>query len=466
MSLYNLCFGSYRRNLTSPLPHWHRGTAFHVDTIKSHPEVQVVHAELGADMVVLTMAARITQSIFFLARNLLHRRQLGWKVLPEAWRNKALQAVFWMCWNILDLLLAVEVTSVYVYKNTCKHCMHCHTKQTMNSLSMYCHQGCDAKLNKMLPEEEELSCPKIDAFQNTDMDDHSDMDWDWDHKVFSDTNLILSKETLLPSCTNPIILSMICVPSEECESSISSEESILSSDSECEEEESEEDSSMEDTSVDSGMQESWSPKSKEGLGDSEESDWSSEEDDSWDEESEADCSKDDDLWASFCRNDDPYNPLSFAMPTRSPTQHKAQVKFAANCEDQISAKSNYKGESQDCKEILKCTMRPRTKKPILSSFKSSHNCASKKDECDPSEELTDPENASVKKVRFSSNVTVHHMITWSYAYRTARKGPWEEYARDSCRFQKRVSEIESKIGYCLKPQHREKIWAAWHCTEN
>ncbi|XP_013397004.1 uncharacterized protein LOC106163854 [Lingula anatina] len=38
-----------------------------------------------------------------------------------------------------------------------------------------------------------------------------------------------------------------------------------------------------------------------------------------------------------------------------------------------------------------------------------------------------------------------------------RKGPWEAYAVDRCRFQKRIAEVNDAIGYCFDPQHRQHI---------
>lgn len=35
-----------------------------------------------------------------------------------------------------------------------------------------------------------------------------------------------------------------------------------------------------------------------------------------------------------------------------------------------------------------------------------------------------------------------------------RRGPWEELARDRCRFLRRCQEVEQSIAYCLTPQHR------------
>ena len=57
------------------------------------------------------------------------------------------------------------------------------------------------------------------------------------------------------------------------------------------------------------------------------------------------------------------------------------------------------------------------------------------------------------KVHFPSEhadlVHVHHMIDWSDAYQAARKGPWEQYARDRVRFQRRIAEVEKAISHVL-----------------
>ena len=38
-----------------------------------------------------------------------------------------------------------------------------------------------------------------------------------------------------------------------------------------------------------------------------------------------------------------------------------------------------------------------------------------------------------------------------------RKGPWELFAVDRDRFNRRIKDVESKIGWCFEPKHREKI---------
>ena len=54
------------------------------------------------------------------------------------------------------------------------------------------------------------------------------------------------------------------------------------------------------------------------------------------------------------------------------------------------------------------------------------------------------------KVQFSPKVKVHPMVVWSFAYKAARKGPWEQCARDRERFKKRIADVEEKIIHVLK----------------
>ncbi|XP_048409027.2 protein phosphatase 1 regulatory subunit 15B-like [Stegostoma tigrinum] len=57
-----------------------------------------------------------------------------------------------------------------------------------------------------------------------------------------------------------------------------------------------------------------------------------------------------------------------------------------------------------------------------------------------------------KKVAFDEHVTVYYVSN-----EEIRKGPWEEYARDRCRFQKRIQETEESIGYCFTLKHRRTV---------
>lgn len=55
-------------------------------------------------------------------------------------------------------------------------------------------------------------------------------------------------------------------------------------------------------------------------------------------------------------------------------------------------------------------------------------------------------------------VKTHKIVAWDFAYRAARKGPWEMYARDAARFKARIIEKGSIIAPILNPEHREAIY--------
>lgn len=49
------------------------------------------------------------------------------------------------------------------------------------------------------------------------------------------------------------------------------------------------------------------------------------------------------------------------------------------------------------------------------------------------------------------------MYTWNYEHWIARKGEWEQIARDHERFQMKIQDIGSIISTVLKDDHRRKI---------
>lgn len=56
----------------------------------------------------------------------------------------------------------------------------------------------------------------------------------------------------------------------------------------------------------------------------------------------------------------------------------------------------------------------------------------------------------MKKVRFVSNVKIHHMYVWPFAYHEARKSDWMRIAADRYRFELRKQRLEAmlaKIGF-------------------
>lgn len=50
------------------------------------------------------------------------------------------------------------------------------------------------------------------------------------------------------------------------------------------------------------------------------------------------------------------------------------------------------------------------------------------------------------------------MVQWSYAYRQARQGPWERYARDAERFKVRIKRTEDILLPIFDLNHRKQIY--------
>ncbi|XP_051003362.1 protein phosphatase 1 regulatory subunit 15B [Acomys russatus] len=164
-------------------------------------------------------------------------------------------------------------------------------------------------------------------------------------------------------------------------------------------------------------------------------DCSSGEEDDWG--SSADEAENLRLWNSFCNSEDPYNLLHFKAPF------------------QTSGK-NWKG----CQNS-------KASSEALVTFSGCHALLSGKVQLLESQEDSCPDyglgealsgerytHIKRKKVTFLEEVTEYYI-----SGDEDRKGPWEEFARDGCRFQKRIQETEVAIGYCLTFEHRERMFS-------
>lgn len=58
----------------------------------------------------------------------------------------------------------------------------------------------------------------------------------------------------------------------------------------------------------------------------------------------------------------------------------------------------------------------------------------------------------ISQVTFLEKVTEYYISS-----EEDRKGPWEELARDGCRFQKRIQDTERAIGHVLSTEHRLRV---------
>ncbi|XP_075469829.1 protein phosphatase 1 regulatory subunit 15B [Ascaphus truei] len=138
------------------------------------------------------------------------------------------------------------------------------------------------------------------------------------------------------------------------------------------------------------------------------------------------------LWNAFTKLEDPYNPLFFRAPVH--TAEKRQSKDAPKKQTGLG-----RGSPQYCKLMspprhVEESHLPRTQDALALITKASSI------------------RLACRKVTFHDHVTEYHVSNED------RKGPWEQYARDRDRFQRRIQEMEVVIGYCFTPDHRQKIW--------
>ncbi|XP_073443267.1 protein phosphatase 1 regulatory subunit 15B [Dendrobates tinctorius] len=138
------------------------------------------------------------------------------------------------------------------------------------------------------------------------------------------------------------------------------------------------------------------------------------------------------LWNGFLKSEDPYNPLCFKASVHT-AEHKRQSSDAATKHLELVCTSPSSSE-------LTVPTHP-SDAPLL-RLREKHSI--------PMEESA---NVGPKKVTFCDKVTVYYVCN-----EEERKGHWEEFARDRCRFLRRIQETESVIGHCFTPDHRQKVW--------
>ena len=147
----------------------------------------------------------------------------------------------------------------------------------------------------------------------------------------------------------------------------------------------------------------------------------------------------------------PQSPCSSQIPRTSQSKetHHSKEFDAISFQTPLSAEFGHRAESG----VVDDRLTPEQCWAGHREHNTSHRSSPCFDSLDSSGVSSDTSSAATnrsKQVRFADDSVVHEMVVWNYAYRAARKGPWEQCARDRAHFRRRIENLASVLEPCLK----------------
>ncbi|XP_055682695.1 uncharacterized protein LOC129789708 [Lutzomyia longipalpis] len=171
------------------------------------------------------------------------------------------------------------------------------------------------------------------------------------------------------------------------------------------------------------------------------------------------------------RMDIPFSPRRRQQAKKSPSECDSDDSFIVFCSESPKGTPDSTSVCERITKFRPCDRRRRLSEESDDSFvifaddckddtnSEDEETASETSESDiESEPIQLDSGFEERKVRFNLKPEVHVIRAWEFAYRQARKGNWDQVARDRDRFEKRILSLGRVLSPILEQNHREKVY--------
>ncbi|XP_038047027.1 uncharacterized protein LOC119721189 [Patiria miniata] len=172
-----------------------------------------------------------------------------------------------------------------------------------------------------------------------------------------------------------------------------------------------------------------------------------------------DCDADsfDNIWSSSQQCPDPYSPLQgWRFHLTIPVVHKSCKNLPAPDQNTTTELSKSIADNENSTSSTETPHQFVAEADPRPTLKRASTTGCLWIPCDGSEPGRPLHN---KKVHFceDSPLVINESPSWSSEYSDSRRGPWQEMARDRCRFGDRIRCTEGQIAHVFAPEHRQRV---------